>query len=65
MADVWNIARDWAGIQSTGSKHLDYYKVKRSYFKDDKEETKQEFFFRLRDATEKTLIRTSDKMENL
>ena len=31
LADVWNIARDWAGIQSTGSKHLDYYKVKRSY----------------------------------
>ena len=65
MADVWNIARDWAGIQSTGSKHLDYYNVKRSYFKDDKEERKQEFFFRLRDAVETTLIRTSDKMENL
>ena len=21
-ADIWNIARDWAGIQSSGSKHL-------------------------------------------
>ena len=64
LADVWNIARDWAGIQSTGSKHLDYYKVKRSYLKDDKEETKQEFFYRLRDAMEDTLIRTSDKIKN-
>ena len=22
LADIWNIARDWAGIQSSGSKHL-------------------------------------------
>ena len=62
LADVWNIARDWAGIQSTGSKHLDYYKVKRSYLRDDKEETKQEFFYRLRDAMEDTLIRTGDNI---
>ena len=64
LADVWNIARDWAGIQSTGSKHLDYYKVKRSYLKEDKEETKQEFFYRLRDAMEDTLIRSSDKIKD-
>ena len=31
-----NIARDWAGIQSTGFRHLDYYEVKRSYHKDAK-----------------------------
>ena len=62
LADVWNIARDWAGIQSTGAKHLDYYKVKRSYLKDDKEETMQEFYYRLRDAMEDTLIRSDDKI---
>ena len=60
LADIWNIARDWAGIQSSGSKHLDYYKTKMSYLKIDKEETKQEFFYRLRDAMEDTLIRSSD-----
>ena len=40
LADVWNIARDWAGIQSSGSKHFDYYKIKMSYRKVDKEESK-------------------------
>lgn len=62
MADIWNIARDWAGIQSSGSKHLDYYKIKMSYLKVDKDETKQEFFYRLRDAMEDTLILKADKI---
>ena len=56
MSDIWNIAREWAGIQSSGAKHLEYYKTKMSYLKVDKEETKQEFFYRLRDAMEDTLI---------
>ena len=64
LADVWNIARVWAGIQSSGSKHVDYYKVKMSYRKVDKEETKQEFFYRLRDAMEDTLVLSSDNMRD-
>ena len=65
LADIWQIARDWAGIQSTtGSKHLDYYKVKMSYLKNDKEETKQEFFYRLRDAMEDTLIMARDNISD-
>ena len=64
LADVWNIARDWAGIQSSGSKHLDYYKVKKSFMKVDKEETKQEFFYRLRDAMEDTLVLQSDNIKD-
>ena len=62
LTDIWNIARDWAGIKSSGSKHLDYYKTKMSYLKIDKEETKQEFFYRLRDAMEDTLIKRSDNI---
>ena len=64
LADVWNIARDWAGLQSSGSKHLDYYKTKMSYLKVDKEETKQEFFYRLRDAMEDTLILKTDNIKD-
>ena len=62
LNDIWNIAREWAGIQSSGAKHLEYYKTKMSYLKVDKEETKQEFFYRLRDAMEDTLIRSSDNI---
>ena len=62
LADIWNIARDWAGIQSSGSKHLEYYKIKMSYLKVDKEESKQEFYYRLRDAMEDTLIMRKDNM---
>lgn len=62
LSDIWNIAREWAGIQSSGAKHLEYYKTKMSYLKVDKEETKQEFFYRLRDAMEDTLIRSSDNI---
>ena len=62
LADIWNIARYWAGIQSSGSKHLEYYKTKMSYLKVDKEETKQEFYYRLRDAMEDTLISRKDNM---
>ena len=62
LADIWNIARDWAGIQSSGSKHLEYYKTKMSYQKVDKEETKQEFYYRLRDAMEDTLISRKDNI---
>ena len=28
LEDVWAIAREWAGIHSYGTKHLEYYKVK-------------------------------------
>ena len=62
LADIWNIARDWAGIKSTGSKHLDYYKTKLSFQRIDKEETRQEFFYRLRDAMEDTLILQSENI---
>ena len=62
LADIWNIARDWAGIQSSGSKHLEYYKTKMSYRKIDKEEMKQEFYYRLRDAMEDTLIMATDQI---
>ena len=62
LNDIWNIAREWAGIQSSGAKHLEYYKTKMSYLKIDKEETKQEFFYRLRDAMEDTLIRSNDNI---
>lgn len=61
LEDVWNIAKEWAGIQSSGSKHLEYYKTKLSYLKN-KEETPQEFYYRLRDCMEDTLIRSSDKI---
>ena len=62
LNDIWNIAREWAGIQSSGAKHLEYYKTKMSYLKVDKEETKQEFFYRLRDAMEDTLVQSSDNI---
>ena len=62
LADIWNIAREWAGVQSSGAKHLDYYKTKMSFQKVDKEETKQEFFYRLRDAMEDTLIMQRDNI---
>ena len=60
LQDIWDTARDWAGIRSSGTKHLDYYKVKNSYQKEDKDETPQEYFYRLRDAMEDTLIQKKD-----
>ena len=24
LSDIWNIAKEWAGIQTSGAKHLDY-----------------------------------------
>ena len=62
LEDIWSIARDWGGIQSNGAKHLEYYKVKMSYMKDGKEESKQEFYYRLRDAMEDTLISRKDNI---
>ena len=62
LADIWELAREWAGIQSTGSRHLDYYKVKKSYSKD--EETEQEFYYRLRNAMEDTLIMKKDRIKD-
>ena len=62
LDDIWSTARDWAGIQSSGAKHLEYYKVKMSFMKDGKEESKQEFFYRLRDAMEDTLITKKDNI---
>ena len=57
LEDVWSVVLDWAGIQTTGTKHLDYYRVKNSW-KVDGDETKQEFFYRLKDSMEDTLITT-------
>ena len=62
LHDIWETAKDWAGIRSTGTKHLDYYKVKNSYQKEDKDETPQEFFYRLKDAMEDTLIQRKDNI---
>ena len=62
LSDIWNIAREWAGIQTSGAKHLDYYKTKMSFQKVNTEETKQEFFYRLRDAMEDTLIMRGDNI---
>ena len=44
-----------SGPLFTGSKHLDYYRIKNSY-SPTSDETKQEFFYRLRDAMEDTLL---------
>ena len=62
LEDIWSLVRDWAGIQTTGSKHLDYYRVKRSW-KADADESKQEFFYRLKDSMEDTLLLRSDNMK--
>ena len=61
LEDIWTLVRDWAGIQTTGSRHLDYYRVKRSW-KSDGDETKQEFFYRLKDSMEDTLLSRSDNI---
>ena len=58
LQDIWTLVYEWAGIQTTGSKHLDYYRIKRSWCSTS-DESKQEFFYRLRDAIEDTLL-TSD-----
>ena len=55
LQDIWSLIYEWAGIQVTGSKHLDYYRIKRSW-SSTSDETKQEFFYRLRDAMEDTLL---------
>ena len=55
LQDIWSLVYEWAGIQTTGSKHLDYYRIKRSW-SSSSDETKQEFFYRLRDALEDTLL---------
>ena len=64
LEDVWAITREWAGIHSYGTKHLEYYKVKNSYLKDDTEESPQEFFYRLRAAMEDTLVQRSDNLRD-
>ena len=58
LQDIWALVCEWAGIQTTGSKHLDYYRIKKSW-NPTGDETKQEYFYRLRDAMEDTLL-TSD-----
>ena len=63
LEDIWSLVRDWAGIQTTGSKHLDYYRVKRSW-KAEADESKQEFFYRLKDSMEDTLLLRSDNMKD-
>ena len=55
LQDIWSLVYEWAVIQTTGSKHLDYYRIKKSW-SSTADETKQEFFYRLRDAMEDTLL---------
>ena len=62
LEDIWTLVRDWAGIQTTGSRHLDYFRVKRSW-KTDGDETKQEFFYRLKDSMEDTLLSRNDNIQ--
>ena len=62
LEDIWNVCRDWAGIRSSGTKHLDYYKTKKSYQKLDKDESPQEFYYRLRDSMEDTLVQKTDEI---
>ena len=62
LVDVWALVSDWAGIQTTGSRHLDYYRVKKSW-KPDGDETKQEFFYRLKDSMEDTLISAANNIQ--
>ena len=61
LEDVLILVRDWAGIQTTGSRHLDYYRVKHSW-KADGDESRQEFFYRLKDSMEDALITTAHKI---
>ena len=63
LSDVWSIAQEWAGIHSYGTKHLDYFKTKNSYLKEDADETPQEFFYRLRASMEDTLVQRSDGLQ--
>ena len=61
LEDIWSLVRDWAGIQNTGSKHLDYFRIKKSWI-DNGNETKQEFFYRLKDSMEDTLVTSEDRI---
>ena len=61
LEDVWSLIKDWAGIQSTGSKHLDYFRVKKSW-NENNDETRQEFFYRLKDSMEDTLVLSDDNI---
>ena len=63
LEDIWEVARDWGGIRSNGTKHLDYFRVKKSYQKTDKEENPQEFYYRLKDAMEDTLIQKGNNIQ--
>ena len=29
LEDIWSVAKDWAGIKSNGTKHLEYFKIKK------------------------------------
>ena len=62
LKDIWTLVRDWAGIQTTGSRHLDYFGVKKSW-KSDSDETHLEFFYRLKDSMEDTLLPRSDNIK--
>ena len=63
LDDVWTLIRDWAGIHSTGSRHLDYFRAKKSW-KEDGEETRQEFFYRLKDSMEDSLLTAEDRISD-
>ena len=60
LSDIWNVVREWGGIYTTGSKYLEYYRTRMSYSKDGKDESPQEFFYRLRDSMEDSLIMAKD-----
>ena len=63
LEDIWEVCRDWAGIRSNGTKHLEYYKTRKSYQKTDKDESPQEFYYRLRDSMEDTLIQNTNQFQ--
>ena len=62
LEDIWDVTRDWAGIRTNGTKHLEYFKTRKSFQKIDKEESPQEFFYRLRDAMEDTLVLSENNL---
>ena len=55
MTEVWEVIRKWAGLRTSGSKHLTYSKLKRSY-DPTSNQSPQEFYYALRDAKEDCLL---------
>ena len=58
IKQVFEIVREWAGLQSFGSCHQTYYQTKRS-FKNDPESSPVDFYYELRNAKEDCLLRSA------